>query len=66
MSDLVDSKPLFAFTRKGISEVVVHGIVALKHQGLQLVGGDASTIIVTRSLLKPWQALATGGATGDQ
>ena len=66
MSDLIDSKPLFSFTRKGFTEVVVHGIVALKHQGLVLAGDDASTVVVTRSLLKPWQALATGGASGDQ
>jgi L-asparaginase II len=61
MRELVDAKPIFAFTRKGITEVVVHGILALKHQGSVLESDDAATIIVTRSLLKPWQALATGG-----
>jgi L-asparaginase II len=61
MVDLISAKPIFAFTRKDITEVVVHGIVSLKHQGLPLTGDDASTVIVTRSLLKPWQALATGG-----
>jgi L-asparaginase II len=61
MADLIHAKPIFAFTRKDITEVVVHGIVALKHQGFPLTGEDASTVVVTRSLLKPWQALATGG-----
>ncbi len=61
MSELIDAKPIFAFTRKGITEVVVHGLLALKHQGVPLRSDDASTVIVTRSLLKPWQALATGG-----
>ena len=66
MTDLVHSKPIFSFTRKGITEVVVHGIVALKHQGHPLVGPDAATVIVTRSLLKPWQAIATGGFDDEQ
>jgi L-asparaginase II len=61
MNDLIHAKPIFAFTRRDITEVVVHGIVALKHQGQPLVADDASTVIVTRSLLKPWQAMATGG-----
>lgn len=66
MSELIDAKPLFAFTRKGITEVVVHGLLALKHQGMPLRSDDSSTVIVTRSLLKPWQALATGGLDQNQ
>ncbi len=66
MTDLIHAKPIFAFTRKGITEVVVHGIVALKHQGHPIGGDDAATVIVTRSLLKPWQAMATGGFDGEQ
>jgi L-asparaginase II len=65
MIDLVQSKPIFAFTRKGITEVVVHGIVAIKRQGHAFVGHDADAVVVTRSLLKPWQALATGGFDGE-
>ena len=65
MSDLIDARPLFSFSRKGIAEVVVHGLVALKHQGHVLSGRDAGTVIVTRSLLKPWQALASGGFDGE-
>jgi len=65
MSELIDAKPIFSFTRKGITEVVVHGIVALKNQGQPLVCPEASTVIVTRSLLKPWQALATGGINSE-
>jgi L-asparaginase II len=66
MTDLIKAKPIFAFSRKDITEVVVHGIVALKHQGIPLTGDDASTVIVTRSLLKPWQAMATGGFNGSK
>lgn len=61
MSSLIDAKPIFAFNRKGITEVVVHGLVELKKQGVASRSETASTIVVTRSLLKPWQALATGG-----
>jgi L-asparaginase II len=66
MTELVDARPVFSFTRKGITEVVVHGIVALKHQSQPLLAEEASTVIVTRSLLKPWQALATGGLDSQQ
>lgn len=61
MNDLIKAQPIFAFTRRDITEVVVHGVVAMKHQGQGLVDPDASTVVVTRSLLKPWQAMATGG-----
>jgi L-asparaginase II len=66
MKDIMTSKPIFAFTRKDIPEVIVHGIVMLKHQGQVLVDEDASTVVVTRSLLKPWQAMATGGFNGQR
>lgn len=66
MTDLIHARPIFAFARRDITEVVVHGIVALKHQGVPLTTREASTVIVTRSLLKPWQALATGGVNARQ
>jgi L-asparaginase II len=65
MPDLISAKPIFSFSRKGATEVVVHGIVALKRQGVILSGNGAGANIVTRSLLKPWQAMATGGFTAD-
>jgi L-asparaginase II len=61
----MSARPLFSFSRKGIPEVVVHGIVAMKRQGQVLSGIDASSVLVTRSLLKPWQALASGGFDAD-
>ena len=61
MSSLIDAKPIFAFNRQGITEVVVHGLLQLKQQGVISRSDTASTVVVTRSLLKPWQALATGG-----
>ena len=65
MHDLLNAKPLFAFYRKAIPEVVVHGIVGFKQQGSALKGNDPETTIVTRSLLKPWQALAAGHFDGN-
>lgn len=61
MTDLVKAEPIFSFIRKGVTEVVVHGVVALKKQGVVLAGNCANTNIVTRSLLKPWQVMAVGG-----
>jgi L-asparaginase II len=65
MSDLVKAEPIFSFTRKGVTEVVVHGVVALKKQGVVLTGNGAITNIVTRSLLKPWQVMAVGGIDAE-
>ena len=64
MSDILQSKPIFSFSRRGIAEVVVHGIAAFKSEGQVLKGDSADVTIVTRSLLKPWQALGTGGFNG--
>ena len=61
MTSLVDAKPIFSFKRKGVTEVVVHGVLEFKQQGVPLRSEHASTVVVTRSLLKPWQALAAGG-----
>lgn len=66
MTSLVDAKPIFSFKRKGVTEVVVHGVLEFKQQGVQLRSEHASTVIVTRSLLKPWQALAAGGFDRSQ
>ncbi len=65
MTDLVKAEPIFSFTRKGVTEVVVHGVVALKKQGVVLSGNRANTSIVTRSLLKPWQVMAVGGIDAE-
>lgn len=53
------SQPLFAFVRKSIPEVVVHGIVHIKRQGQEPTGHNLMTQVVGRSLLKPWQFLAS-------
>lgn len=56
---------MFSFSRRGVPEVVVHGLVAFKTEGQVLKGDSADTTIVTRSLLKPWQALGAGGFQSD-
>lgn len=65
MSDLFASKPIFSFSRRGHPEVIVHGITAFKVQSQVLSGEFADTQIVTRSLLKPWQAMGAGGYQGS-
>lgn len=61
MSDLFNCKPIFAFLRRGYPEVVVNGLTAFKVESQTLIGDSANALIVTRSLLKPWQALGAGG-----
>jgi L-asparaginase II len=53
------SQPIFAFARRKIPEVVVSGLVHVKSQGQAVEGSAQHTQIVSRSLLKPWQFLAT-------
>lgn len=65
MSDLLSAKPIFSLTRRGIPEVVVHGVTAFKSQGQTLMSDAADVTIVTRSLLKPWQAMGAGGFSAD-
>lgn len=77
MDDLIETSilraasPLFAFSRSGIPEIAIHGVGFFKTQARE-VGADfhvhdASTLIISRSLLKPWQYLAAdvGGAVED-
>lgn len=52
---LQKSQPFFALERKGIPEVVISGVFAIK-EGLEPPEGDLCHIIL-RSLLKPWQFL---------
>ncbi len=65
MSDLLSSKPIFSFSRRGIPEVLIHGVTAFKTQDQTLKGDSADIMIVARSLLKPWQALGAGGVVAD-
>ena len=55
---LYQSGPLFAFTRKGIPEVVVQGTALMKTQGAAMYSPDQGLLCVLRTLLKPWQFLA--------
>ncbi|MCX6125875.1 MAG: asparaginase [Proteobacteria bacterium] len=65
MSDLFQSKPIFSFSRRGIPEVIVYGLTAFKVESQTLIGDSADAVVVTRSLLKPWQAMGTGGFQSD-
>ena len=65
MSDLLSAKPIFSLSRRGIPEVVIHGVTAFKTQDQTLKSQAADVMFVTRSLLKPWQALGAGGFSGD-
>lgn len=65
MSDLISAKPIFSLSRRGIPEVVIHGVTAFKTQDQTLKSQGADVMIVTRSLLKPWQALGAGGFNAD-
>jgi L-asparaginase II len=65
MQDISLSVPLFSFSRKSVPEVIVHGLTAFKTQGQVLKGQSSDVMIVTRSLLKPWQALGAGGFASD-
>jgi L-asparaginase II len=65
LADLFQSKPIFSFSRKGIPEVLVQGIVGFKVESKVFEGDTADTLIVTRSLLKPWQALGSGNFSSD-
>lgn len=60
MADILSAQPIFAFLRHGIPEVVVSGIGVLKIDRRPMTGPAADVMIVTRSLLKPWQMLASG------
>lgn len=56
---LSDLTPLFALARKGVAEVVISGVSYFKCEGKRLEGSDPSVTIIARSLLKPWQFLAS-------
>ena len=51
--------PHFALARQGIAEVVVTGASYMKVAGEAVAGDDPGLWVVARSLLKPWQFLAT-------
>jgi len=61
VSDIFASKPIFAFSRRSHPEIVVHGVTGFKVESQVFSGEFADIQIVTRSLLKPWQALGAGG-----
>jgi L-asparaginase II len=52
-------KPIFSLTRKSIPEIIVSGLVHTKRQGEDASGHNPSVQLVGRSLLKPWQFLAS-------
>ncbi len=56
---LSDLTPLFALARKGVAEVVISGVSYFKVEGKRLEGSDPAVTIIARSLLKPWQFLAS-------
>lgn len=65
MSDILSAKPIFSLSRRGVPEVVIHGVTAFKTQDQTLKSQNADVTIVTRSLLKPWQALGAGGFSAE-
>lgn len=58
--NLTHAKPLFGFSRSNHLEVVVHGFAAFSDSENSISGADGELKLVMRSLLKPWQFLATG------
>ncbi len=60
LPQLAESRtPHFALARQGIAEVVVTGASYWKVAGESVTGDDPGLWLVARSLLKPWQFLAT-------
>ena len=62
---LVGAKPLFALSRGEIPEIVIHGHIFWKTEGEVAQGTDAGAVVISRSLLKPWQFLAAEVAGTD-
>ena len=55
---LNDARPLFALSRKGVAEVVISGVSYVKVEGDKIQGENPGVVLISRSLLKPWQFLA--------
>jgi arylformamidase len=62
---MLSAKPLFSLLRGGHEEVCVYGeVVVCRGDGGVYRSGEAGSRLVARSLLKPFQFLATGLAAG--
>jgi L-asparaginase len=59
-------RPIFALLRGDLPEIVVHGTVFVKQEGKDATGSDSAVPIIARSLLKPWQFLASQVADFSQ
>ncbi len=55
---LTNAEPLFGLARRGVAEIVISGAGYMKVEGDTIQGSDPGTMIIARSLLKPWQFLA--------
>ena len=54
-----NDKPLFALARQGVVEVVASGVSYYKVQDQEVEGDNPDIPIVARSLIKPWQFIAS-------
>ncbi len=63
---LAHASPLFGFRRGDVLEVVVHGCSVLKTQDQQPDSNFLAMPLAARSLLKPWQLLATEVIRADR
>ncbi len=62
---MIGTSPLFSLYRNGIPEITVHGEIVVTHkQKVVFQTGDCLGEYPARSLLKPFQFLATGMADG--
>ncbi len=63
---MIGASPLFSLLRDGIPEVTVHGEITVTHNGrIVFQTAEALGLYPARSLLKPFQFLATGLPTGN-